>query len=242
VWAGIFSPDGTKKTPNPQKTMRIKHVILAGAFLCAALPTQALFAQEKKRAAAGAVNYNELYKSAVADYKANRNLEAETKFRKVLNKYPDHIQSRRYRSLISNRMRELAAIPVMKKRLSEITIEEISFQEATLAEVMEFVTRKAKELSSGKVTPGLVIRGGDPVRDRPITIQTGKVPLSTLIDTAAKLTNTRVEYKLHALTFTPLPTGAELSAMAEKKLKEAEAKEHARAALEAERNDPFRNR
>lgn len=225
--------------------MRLRHVILAAALLSAAIPTRALLAQDSSATAkdtAGTVNYNELYKEAVADYTAGRNRDAELKFRKVLTRYPDHIQSQRYRALIKKRMRELAAIPAMKRRLSEITIEEISFEEATLAEVMEFVTRKAKELSGGKVAPGLVIHGGDAVRERKLTFKTGAVPMDTLIDAAARLTNTRVNYSDYALTFSPLPTADEISAQAAAKLEQAEAKERARAAAEAEEQDPFRNR
>ena len=225
--------------------MRLRHVILAAALLSAAIPTRALLAQDSSattKDTAGTVNYNELYKEAVADYNAGRNRDAELKFRRVLTRHPDHIQSQRYRALIKKRMRELAAIPAMKRRLSQITIEEISFEEATLAEVMEFVTRKAKELSGGKVSPGLVIHGGDAVRERKLTFKTGAVPMDTLIDAAARLTNTRVKYSDYALTFSPLPTADEISAEAAARLEQAEAKERARAAAEAEEQDPFRNR
>ncbi|MGI9242203.1 MAG: hypothetical protein ACR2RV_15500 [Verrucomicrobiales bacterium] len=225
--------------------MRLRNVILAAALLSAAIPTHVLQAQgtqDAKKPSAGAVNYNDLYKEAVADYKAGRNREAEMKFRKVLSRYPEHVQSQRYRALIRNRMRELAAIPAMKRRLSQLTMEEIAFEDATLAEVMEFVVRKAKELSDGKVSPGLVIRGGDAVRERKLSFKTGAVPIDTLVDAAARLTNTKVQYNDYALTFTPLPTAAERNAEAAAKLEQAEAQERARAAAEAEREDPFRNR
>jgi hypothetical protein len=226
--------------------MRLRNVILAAALLSAAIPTHTLLAQgaaeKSKKESTGAVDYNELYKEAVADYDAGRNRDANVKFRKVLSRYPQHVQSQRYRALIKNRMRELAAIPAMKRRLSEITMEEIAFEEATLAEVMEYVTRKAKELSDGKVAPGLVIRGGDSVRERKLTFKTGAVPMDTLIDAAARLTNTKVEYSAYALTFTPLPTAAELSAQAAAQLEQAEAKERARQAAEAASQDPFRKR
>mgnify|MGYP001828105870 CR=1 FL=1 len=225
--------------------MRLRNVILAAALLSAAIPSGALLAQgtqPSKASTTGAVDYNALYKEAVADYNAGRNREAELKFRKVLGRYPEHVQSRRYRALIRNRMRDLAAVPAMKRRLSQITLEEIAFEDATLAEVMEFVIRKAKELSGGKVAPGLVIRGGDAVRERKLTFKTGTVPMDTLVDAAAKLTNTKVQYNEYALTFTPLPTAADLSAQAAAKLEQAEAKERARAAAEAESQDPFRKR
>ncbi len=70
-------------------------------------------AREKSKSleSTDAVDYNELYKEAVADFNAGRNRDAELKFRKVLSRYPEHVQSRRYRALIRNRMRDLAAVP-----------------------------------------------------------------------------------------------------------------------------------
>jgi hypothetical protein len=206
-----------------------------------ATPSGLLLAQAKP--APAEINYTKLFESAVADYNAGRNLEAEAKFRKVLQKHPNHIHSQRYRAMLKKRIREDAAVPIMKRRLHAITLEEVAFEEATLAEVMEYVTRSVKEISKGKVTPGLVIRGGDSVRERKLTFKTGPAPADRLIDTAASLTNTKVKYSDYALTFSPLPTAAEISAQAAQKLEEAEAKQRARAAAdEANNADPFRKR
>ena len=226
--------------------MRLKHAILAAVVVQLAIPTSAVLAQSsssKTKKTEAATDYNQLYKDAVADYNSGRYLESDAKFRQVLTKYPQHLQSQRYRAMLRKRIREQAAIPIMKKRLNGILMDEMSFEEATLAEVMEYVTRKVKEISKGKVTPGLVIRGGDAVRDRKLTFKTPKRPTDTLVDAIAKLTNTKVEYSDYALTFTPLPTAAERSAAAAKKLEQAEAKERARqAAEEAANADPFRRR
>jgi len=220
--------------------------ILAAACLLA-LPAQGLFAQgETKTNPAGAagapVDYNALYSGGIDDYNAQRNLEAMAKFTKVLRKYPKHIQSQRYLSLLRQRLREEASVPLMKRRLRALVLEDAAFEDATLAEVMEYVTLKAKELSKGEVKPGLVIRGGDPVRDRMLTFKIGAVPLDTLIDTVAKLTNTTANYTDYAITFTPLPTAEEIAAEAARQLDQAEAKERARSASDAEKSDPFRNR
>ena len=223
--------------------MRLNTLLLAAA-LAAAIPTQAVVAQTssstKKESAA--VDYNKLYKSAVADYNANRNLEARAKFQKILRKYPKHPQTQRYVVMINNRLRAAAKVPMSKRRLHALTLEEASFEEATLAEVMEYVVKQAKELSKGKVKPGLVIRGGDPVRDRQLTFKVGKVALDDLIDTVANLTNTTVKYTDHAITFTPLPTAKELEERRAKQLEIEEAKERARAEREAAARDPFRRR
>lgn len=223
--------------------MRLRHIIVASAVLQLAIPTPALFAQgTDKKAAPAKVDYKKLYKEALADFNSNRNLEATKKFRMVLKQYPDHIQSKRHLNLLHNRIRADAAIPMMKKRLAKLSVTEIEFEDATLDEVMEYVIARAKELSKGAINPGLVIRGGDAVRDRKLTFKTGKAPLSSLIDTAAQLTNTRVQYTEHALTFTPLPTAAQLQAAAAKKLEAAEVKKRAMEAAELEANDPFRRK
>ena len=223
--------------------MRLKPIVLAAALLSAS-PAHTLLAQASKTtgsgsAAAATTDYNKLYASGVDDYNAHRNLQAIGKFRKVLQKYPKHVQTLRYMSLLKKRLREAAAVPVMKRRLHTLILEEASFEEATLAEVMEFVTMTAKKLSNGEVKPGLVIRGGDAVRDRTLSFKIGAVPLDTLIDTVASLTNTTVKYTDYAITFTSLPSAAELAEQAARQLEQAEAKKRAR---EAESSDPFRNR
>ena len=78
------------------------------------------------------------------------------------------------------------------------------------------------------------------MRDRTLSFKVGAVPLDKLIDTVASLTNTTVKYTDYALTFTSLPTAEEIAAKAAKQLDKEEAKQRARAALEAEKNDPFR--
>ena len=95
--------------------------------------------------------------------------------------------------------------------LAALVTGEATFEEATLAEVMEFVTMTAKKLSNGEVKPGLVIRGGDAVRDRSLTFKIGAVPLDTLIETVASLTNTTVKYTDYAITFTSLPSAADIA-------------------------------
>ncbi|MFT4547973.1 MAG: hypothetical protein ACI8XO_004668 [Verrucomicrobiales bacterium] len=218
-------------------------MILAAALVFAVSPTHVLLAQGAAEATREAkVDYNQLYKAAVADYNSNRNLEAEAKFRKVLMKYPEHIQTKRYRAILKQRMRAEAAVPIPKRRLHKLVIDEINFRDATLAEVMEYVTAQAKTLSKGEVAPGLVIRGGDAVRDRPLSLNLNSVPIDTLIDATAKLTNTQVVYGQYAITFTPLPTAEELAQKAAKKLDKAEAQARARAASESAQNDPFGNR
>ena len=216
--------------------MRLRHLLVAIALLQLANP--ALYAQKP---ATGKVetSYDKIFAAAVADYNANRNLQATTKFQQVLKKYPQHVDSRRYLSLLRNRIRKDALVPVMKKKLATIMVEQIDFDEATLAEVMEYVIDEAKKRSGGKIAPGLVIHGGDAVRDRTLTFKTGKAPLSSIIDTAAKLTNTRVEYSDYALSFKSLPSAAERQAQAAKKLEAAEAKARAAAAAKAEADDPF---
>ena len=220
--------------------------MIAAALVQLALPTLALHAQDsgKKQTATekSAVDYNKLYAAALADFNANRNLQATQKFRQVLKRYPEHIQSKRHLAILRNRIREDAAVPMMKKNLAKLNVTEIDFEDATLAEVMEYVTAEAKKLSGGKLTPGLVIHGGEAVRERKLTFKTGKAPLSSLIDTAADLTDTTVHYSQHALTFRPKPTAAELQAAAAKKLEAEEAKRRAKEAEEAAANDPFLRR
>jgi hypothetical protein len=225
--------------------MRLKPIILAAALLTAA-PAHTLFAQASKttgsgKATAATTDYNKLYASGVEDYNAQRNLQAIGKFRKVLQKNPKHVQTLRYLSLSKKQLSEAAAVPVMKRRLHALVLEEATFEEATLAEVMEFVTMTAKKLSNGEVKPGLVIRGGDAVRDRSLTFKIGAVPLDTLIETVASLTNTTVKYTDYAITFTSLPSAADIAERAARQLEQAEAKQRAREAAE-NGGDPFRNR
>ena len=217
--------------------------MLAAAALQLAIPSHALFAQaDKNNPASKEVDYNQVFAAGVADFNANKNFEAAKKFQQVLSRHPNHVHSKRYLSMIRQRLREDAAIPVMKKRLAKIKVKELEFQDATLSEVMEYVTAKAKELSKGEVKPGLVIRGGDPVRDRELSFKTGEASLADVIDTTAKLTNTTVQYTEFALIFTSGPTAEELEAERARQLEAAEAKERARAAAEAAANDPFRRR
>jgi len=225
--------------------MRTKLAILA-ATMVVAVPLCEVSAQAqtktKEKAAPVEVDYGAVYKEGVALYNAQKYREADAKFLQVLRKYPQHPQSGRYRSMLRIELRKLAAQPAMKKALAKLTLPKADFEEAPLFEVLEFATRKAKELSGGKTHPGLVIIGGNPVRDRLVTIQVSQMPLDKFIEFAVQQADARVEFDPYALKVKPNPTAEEQKAAIDAQLKKGEAIESKRRKAKEEADSPFNKR
>lgn len=177
---------------------RNKHMVL-GAMLaiCASTMASTAYGESVQTVAS-------LYQqgvSALSD--GNSRLAAEC-FREVLRVQPSHGNARYQLLSLSQKGPSLAA-KVRKKKLTQIKIPKVNFDETSFTDALEALDIMIEKQTDGAFTPNFVIQDPHGLLDkRLVTIKLGAVPAHVVLDYMVKMANAKVRYDEHAIVLSPL--------------------------------------
>ncbi|MEM9479484.1 MAG: hypothetical protein AAGA58_07515 [Verrucomicrobiota bacterium] len=143
------------------------------------------------------------FDQGVAAYNRGDYEAAKGQFQKVLQAVPNHPQSMRYLALIRNAERRELLKPSMEKSLDRIRIPKVEMEETAFEDVVDYIRRKTKEISGGKVSPNIIMRVPPEKAAEPVTMQLEQVPVSELLRYLTSITQTTAKYEPYAIVISP---------------------------------------
>ena len=87
-------------------------------------------------------------------------------------------------------------------------IPKIEFREATFASALEFMRKKASELSGGKKSINFVLQIPPEQQNTPVSLNLTNIPFNEALRYIAELINAKVEYQQYAVVIKPAGAGA----------------------------------
>ena len=93
--------------------------------------------------------------------------------------------------------------PQIEKQLASIIVPQVQFREATFGSALDFLKKKATELSGGKQTVNFVVAPGIDQDGIKVTLNLSNVPLTEALRYVAELANAKVEYQKYAVMIKP---------------------------------------
>lgn len=92
----------------------------------------------------------------------------------------------------------------LQKQYEALILPKVELGDVTLNEALEGLRQLAKNASNGKVVPNIIVRGGEELAQRKVSLTLANVPLSEALNYVTQLTNTRATYDKHAVTISAL--------------------------------------
>jgi len=127
---------------------------------------------------------------------------AKEKFLLVLDAEPNHVGAKNYLKMIevSDRKNKKSAL---SNQLAELIVPKVSFKEASLESVLNFLKAKATEVSEGKVSPSFVLQLPPVGAERAVTLDLQNVPFTEVLRYLGELTATKFEIQQYAVLVSP---------------------------------------
>ncbi|MEM0895509.1 MAG: hypothetical protein AAGJ79_01395 [Verrucomicrobiota bacterium] len=148
------------------------------------------------------------YEQGVAAYKRGDHNAAKAHFQKVLQGVPNHPQTMRYLAMIRKAEREELLKPSMEKQLDKVFIPKVDIEDTAFEDAVDYIRRKTKEISAGKVSPNIIMRVPPEKASEPVTMQLEQVPVSELLRYLTSITQTTAKYEPYAIVITPRNAGS----------------------------------
>lgn len=168
---------------------------LLAAFFLAAVPVTA------------AEDLNAVYQQGRAAFYQGDFAKANLLLSKVAAANPRHTETNNMLAYIRANHRPQDV--TLQKQFETLIIPKVEFGDVTLSEALEGLRALAKNASSGKIVPNVIVRGEE-VGQRKVTLSLANIPLSEALNYVTQLTNTKASYDKHAVTISSLadPVGA----------------------------------
>jgi len=134
-----------------------------------------------------------LFREARVAYERGNYEVAEEGFRQILREMPNHIPSRAYLKNVEA-AKKAAEKAEFKAQLAALTIAEVSLQDASLNDVVEYLRNKVPELLKDSATPDLNVNfvvfasGGEADKERITELDLKNIPVTKFIDYVGRMT------------------------------------------------------
>ena len=161
---------------------------------------------------------------------------AKAGLERVLSSDPRHTTARAYLSRINYQLKAGAdkGVNSLESKAAALILPTIEFQDATLGSVIEFLPKKAAELTEKKFEPSIIFKGpAEELERKKVTLRLVNIPMSEVLRYVGELTEVKFVYEKHAIVATPqrdLPVVAP----------EPEKKEAASLTTKGDAENPFR--
>jgi len=188
----------------------------------------------------------QVYNQAVKDYEAQNFDAAKAGFQKVLRSRPGYVYARNYLAKTEKALKNPPPpTDTLEKQLAGIIVPKFTFEDATLGDIMRYLTQKSDELSEGKVVANFIYKGPPADRDnKALTLNLANLPMTEVIRYVGLQTGTRFTYEKYAVVGTPVGQAVDKTAQArEASLQKAPATKsifQERAEKEAAEKNPFK--
>lgn len=161
-------------------------------------------------ATASQLSAQDLYAESVKLFDEGRYAEAAIGFEAVLKQRPNHVYARSYLGKSRAAITQGAGLKqTVETRLAKVIVPEINFQEASLGDVLQYISVRTGELTSGQLTPNVIYKGSSEQRENTrITLSLRNVPMTEVIRYVGQLSNTRFTYEEHAVVAEPTSSAA----------------------------------
>jgi len=90
-----------------------------------------------------------------------------------------------------------------EQALAAINIPKIEFREATLREALDFLRKKAADLSNGKQSVNFVVPGGEATDSIRVTLSLQNIPFPEAVRYIGRVTNFKFTFEKYAIVGTP---------------------------------------
>jgi len=124
---------------------------------------------------------------------------AKSKFQTVNQLDPRNITAIAYLRQIAAQEAQNGGAPQQEKQLSQLIIPKIEFREATFTAALDFMKRKATELSGGKQSVNFVVQLPPESQNVQVTLNLQNIPFTEALRYVAELAGAKVEYQKHAI-------------------------------------------
>ena len=145
-----------------------------------------------------------LYKQGLTALEDGDGQLARECFTTVLRIQPSHGNARYQLLSMKKRGPQLAA-QVRKKKLTQITVPKVDFDDVSVGEAIEALGVLVEKETEGKFAANFIVQ--DPrgvLEKRPISMKLGKVPASVVLDYILKMGDASARYDEHAIVIRPL--------------------------------------
>ena len=124
---------------------------------------------------------------------------AKSKFQLVNQMDPRNIPAIAYLKQIALQEAQKPTSPQQEKQLSQLIIPKIEFKEATFTSALDFMRRKASELSGGKQSVNFVVQLPPESQNIPVSLNLQNIPFTEALRYVAELAGAKVEYQKFAV-------------------------------------------
>jgi hypothetical protein len=175
--------------------------------------------------AAAQTTVQSVFTDGVKLYKQEKYEDALAQFERILKANPRHVYARNYSTKCKNAIASGAGPKNdLEGQIAKIVIPQISFTDAPIGDVLQYLTSRAEEITGGKLVPNFIYKGTPEQRQNTtISLTLKNVPMTEAIRYVGQLSRTRFSYEEHAIVADPNAQGAPNAAI-EKAIAE-EAKE-----------------
>ncbi len=148
----------------------------------------------------------DVYSDGVKLYEAGRYSEALKYFTYVNSKNPRDPRNMRYLKMTQLAISEgRKAKRDLEGELKSVTIPEVNFVQASLGEVMAYLSKRVQEISNAQRSANFIYKGTNEQRENTlITLQLRNAPVTDVIKYVGSLSDTKFDYDEHAIVGTPL--------------------------------------
>ena len=124
---------------------------------------------------------------------------AKSKFELVTKLEPKNLPAIAYLRQIAAQEAQKPTSPQQEKQLSQLIIPKLEFKEATFTAALDFMRRKAAELSGGKQSVNFVVQIPAEAQNTPVTLNLQNIPFTEALRYIAELAGAKVEYQKFAV-------------------------------------------
>ena len=90
-----------------------------------------------------------------------------------------------------------------EKALEAIIVPKIEFRDATLREALDYLRKKASELSKGKLSANFVVPSGEPTDSTRVTLSLQNIPFTDAVHYLGKVANFEFTFEKYAIVGKP---------------------------------------
>jgi hypothetical protein len=90
-----------------------------------------------------------------------------------------------------------------EKALGALIVPKIEFRDATLREALEYLRKKAGELSNGKLSANFVVPSGEPADSTRVTLSLQNIPFTDAVHYLGKVANFDFTFEKYAIVGKP---------------------------------------
>ncbi|MEX2578185.1 MAG: hypothetical protein WD342_03940 [Verrucomicrobiales bacterium] len=151
------------------------------------------------------VSTRDVYQDGVRLFKQGDYAEALVRFETVLAHKPRDPYARSYATKCKTAIAQnLGPKNDLEGQLSKIVVPQMSFADAPLGDVLEYLSGRVEELSGGKLVANFIYKGTSEQRNNTlVTLSLRNVPITEAIRYVGQLADTRFTYEEHAIVADP---------------------------------------